>query len=126
LPSDKTIAEIAEQSVSNFVESINHQLLFMEALPVAATVEPSSEDLEMAAQSWLESELRTHLSRELSRLSSSTLSGDSSRGELQIAEDLPTNNDSANSFQLHTQERCIPVVTATTFIGGSWMRQLLC
>ena len=87
--SDKTIAEIAEQSVSNFVKSFSHNLQSMEVLPVAATVVPSEEDLEMTIRSRLETELRTHLSRELTSFRQRLLQEILRGGEFQIAEELP-------------------------------------
>jgi hypothetical protein len=57
-----TISDIADQTVANFVRSCTTSA---EGLPIAARVVPSEEDLEDLIRSRLESELQTHLHREL-------------------------------------------------------------
>jgi uncharacterized protein YifE (UPF0438 family) len=68
---DDLIAELAEQSISNFVQACNASLA---GLPIAATVVPSEEDLEGAIRQRLETELRHHFKREMSAFRRQVLS----------------------------------------------------
>eukprot|EP00797_Seminavis_robusta_P012026 Sro1920_g305490.2 (432) ;mRNA; f:6265-7560 len=103
--SDKMIADITEQSVSNFVKSFGNQMSSMDALPIAATVVPSEEDLETLIRSRLETELRTHLSRELTQFRERLFQEIMERGELQVAEQLQMVVDPATTTADHDMMR---------------------
>lgn len=103
--SAQMVADIAEQSVSNFVRSFQRESS-IEALPIAATVAPTEEDLEGLIRARLEAELQSHLTQELSHFRQNLFQGIVRRGQLQVADPVTEAGDyGEEELGFHSSER---------------------
>jgi len=104
--SDQIIADVAEQSVANFVrtytsnirqrqETIRRQQT-VEAIPIDAQVVPSEEEIETMIRSRLEEELRTHLTQELISFRQQLLQEIILRNDVQVADPVTASEELAS------------------------------